>query len=134
MLGALLIQVTGTLDDTRVKDEKGRVIHRNGGLKQWLAQYCPDIPYCTACRYRKLAIRLLQFLDADGTGEGSVLLDGASMELLLPQRPFPAGLTPAERRELSKVREVVEQLLTFYPSQRALRSALTRELLVRQAV
>ena len=124
LIGAMLLKISSTVDVSWTRDEEGRMKSRGGGLKAWLAEFCPDIPYSTACRYRKLAARLLELLALEGEGAGW------AMEWVLPGQPWPRGVgREGETAEgIRAVRNFVEGLLTFHPSQRGLRWLLTREL------
>lgn len=121
-LGAMLLEISSTLDASPIAAERGRVSGRRGGLKAWLAQYCPSIPYSTAIRYRKLAEQLLLLLGNQG-GKPSEVMDWS-----LPDGPSPSALPPAEAAAIRSVRVFVGGLLTFHPSQRRLRELLVRAL------
>ena len=124
LLGAMLLKISPTTDASCKRDADGRIASRGGGLKAWLAEFCPSIPYSTACRYRKLAERLLELLALQGEGAGW------AMEWVLPGQPWPNGVarTGEAAAAIRSVRKFVEGLLTFHPSQRGLRWLLTREL------
>lgn len=124
ILGAMLMKISSTVDAEWKRDEVGRLASRGGGLKAWLAEFCPSVPYSTACRYRKLAERLLELLALQGEGAGW------AMEWILPGQPWPrgAGRTGETAEGVRSVRAFVEGLLSFHPSQRGLRWVLTREL------
>ena len=124
ILGAMLVKISSTIDAAWTRDEAGRLEARGGGLKAWLAEFCPSVPYSTACRYRKLAERLLALLALLGEGAGW------AMEWILPEQPWPAGAgrSGATADAIRSVRAFVQGLLTFHPSQRGLRWVLTQEL------
>ena len=124
VLGAMLLRIGATIDPEWRQGADGRIEARGGGMRAWLAEFCPDVPYSTAMRYRKLAERLLALLALEGEWSGW------AMECVLPGQPWPEGV--ARRGETADAvraaRGFVERLLEFHPSQRGLRWVLTREL------
>ncbi len=122
LLGAMLMRISATLDSSACAAGSGRLAGRRGGLKAWLAENCPEIPYSTACRYRLLASRLAELLAM--TGEAS----GTAMEWILPGQPLPRSFSPEERAGLAKLQDFVARLMEFHPSQAALGRLLAKEL------
>ncbi|MBP1590236.1 MAG: hypothetical protein ILO10_08600 [Kiritimatiellae bacterium] len=118
-LGGLLLLVTSALDSSPILNDQGRMVGRRGGLKAWLAEYCPSINYTTACRYRKLASLLLQLLEIEGDNAG------AAIDFVLPDGPRVRG---PDAPEIRRTRDYVSALLDFHPSQRGLRGVLRNEL------
>ena len=122
LLGAMLMRIAATLDSSACAGNAGQLAGRRGGLKAWLAENCPEIPYSTACRYRLLASRLAELLSL--TGEAS----GTAMEWLLPGQPLPRSFSREERAGLAKLQDFVARLMEFHPSQAALGRLLAKEL------
>ena len=116
-IGAMLLAITPTLDARRIHSASGRVGGRSGGLKAWLAQYCPTVGYSSASHYRKLAERFLNFLQV-GTTHATW-----AMSWIMPDKPLPK----TDDDTLAAVRQTratVATLLRAYPSQRALHRLL----------
>ena len=116
-IGAMLLAITPTLDARRIHSASGRVGGRSGGLKAWLAQYCPTVGYSSASHYRKLAERFLSFLQV-GTAHATW-----AMSWIMPDHPLPE----TDDDTLAAVRQTratVATLLRAYPSQRALHRLL----------
>lgn len=119
-IGAMLLAITPTLDARRVHADGGRVRGRSGGLKAWLAQYCPFVGYSSASRYRKLAERFLTFLQLDTTNATW------AMSWIMPDKPLPE--TDSDTlTAIQQTRATVTVLLRAYPSQRALHRLLVAE-------
>ena len=121
-IGAMLLDITQMLDNQRVRDKKGRISGRSGGLKAWLATYCPEINYATATRHRKLAERLLQLLRlSDGQAT-------CAMSWILPTHPMPTSVHGRTAGSLRQIRSIVRSLLRTYHSQRRLHRMLVTAL------
>ena len=126
-IGAMLLRIAETQEGARQRSTDGQFIGRGGGLKAWLAEYCPTIPYSTACTYRRLAALLLDSLamehkDAENT-----------MAWLLPDGTLPGGLSDTQLSAAQKIRTAVKTLLAECRSQRRLRQVLARGLADRTA-
>lgn len=52
----------------------------NGGLKGWLAEHCPGIPYRNALRYRDLAQSVAQRMELDAPAMAEIMEAGDSAE------------------------------------------------------
>ena len=90
-------------------DGRCHLVSRGGGLKEWLKNAAPTIPYSTATRYRRLARHLRQWLQ---------LPPEIPISWLFPTAPSPATLTPSApfRRTLARARRAFCALLVDYPS------------------
>ncbi len=121
-LGAMLLALTPTLDARRNHSADGRVQGRSGGLKGWLAQYCPTVGYSSANRYRKLAERFLDYLQFEKTSASW------TMSWILPDKPLPDTDDEDTLSAVRQTRASVALLLRHYPSQRALHRLLAAEL------
>ena len=121
-LGAMLLALTPTLDARRVHASGGRVTGRGGGLKGWLAQYCPTVGYSSASRYRKLAERFLTYLQIEKRNASW------AMSWILPDKPLPETDDEETLSAIRQTRASVSLLLRHYPSQRALHRLLAAEL------
>ncbi len=121
-LGAMLLALTPTLDARRRHTTDGHIGGRSGGLKAWLAQYCPTVNYSSASRYRKLAERFLTYLQFEPSQASW------AMSWILPDKPLPDAEDDDTRTACTKTRTAVATLLRYYPSQRALHRLLVSEL------
>ncbi len=119
-IGAMLLAITPTLNARRIHTADGRVTGRSGGLKAWLAQYCPTVGYSSASRYRKLAERFLNFLRFDVTNATW------AMSWIMPDKPLPQTDNDTQAA-IHQTRATVAALLRAYPSQRALHRLLVAE-------
>ncbi len=102
-------------------DGRCHLVSRGGGLKEWLHNAAPTIPYSTATRYRRLAVHLRQWLQ---------LPPEIPLAWLFPTAPSPATLTSSAslRRTLSRARRAFTELLTDYPSLTRLQRRLETDL------
>ena len=121
-LGAMLLALTPTFDASRIHTSGGRVNGRGGGLKGWLAQYCPTVGYSSASRYRKLAERFLSYLQIENSHASW------AMSWILPDKPLPETDDEDALSAVRQTRAGVAVLLRRYPSQRALHRLLAAEL------
>ena len=55
--GEMLIELEDYVDNSFVFDDKGNIVSRFPGIKGFLKEHCPHIPYKTAMRYRILAMK-----------------------------------------------------------------------------
>jgi hypothetical protein len=117
----LAIEVPSAMLHTR--DESGRctIASRGGGLKEWLKNAAPTIPYTTAMRYRLLAGRLRRWLQLPAE---------IPLSWLFSTSPSPATLTPSAplRRTLARARRAFCSLLADYPSLARLQRRLETDL------
>jgi hypothetical protein len=97
------------------------LVARGGGLKGWLQNAAPAIPYGTAMRYRRLAGHLRQWLQ---------LPSEIPLAWLFPTAPAPATLTPSAplRRTIARARRAFCALLADYPSLARLQRRLETDL------
>ena len=102
-------------------DGRCHLVSRGGGLKEWLKNAAPDIPYSTATRYRRLAGHLRQWLQLPGE---------IPIAWLFPTAPSPASLTPSAplRRQIARSRRAFTALLSDYPSLARLQRRLETDL------
>ena len=102
-------------------DGRCHLISRGGGLKEWLHNAAPSIPYSTATRYRRLAAHLRQWLQ---------LPPEIPLAWLFPTAPSPASLTPSAplRRQLTRARRAFTKLLADYPTLARLQRRLETDL------
>ena len=123
ILGDQLLAVSVPSAPLHGRDENGRCViaSRGGGLKEWLKNAAPTIPYTTAMRYRLLASRLRQWLQ---------LSPEIPLSWLFPTAPSPATLTPSAplRRQLARARRAFCALLADYPSLARLQRRLETDL------
>jgi hypothetical protein len=123
LLGDQLLAIEVPSAPLHARDESGRCViaSRGGGLKEWLKNAAPTIPYTTAMRYRLLAGRLRQWLQ---------LPPEIPLSWLFPTAPSPASLTPSAplRRTLARARRAFCALLADYPSLARLQRRLETDL------
>ena len=102
-------------------DGRCHLVSRGGGLKEWLKNAAPSIPYSTATRYRRLAGHLRQWLQ---------LPADIPLAWLFPTAPSPASLTPSAplRRQIARARRAFTELLADYPSLARLQRRLETDL------
>ena len=102
-------------------DGRCHLVARGGGLKEWLHNAAPTIPYSTATRYRRLAAHLRQWLQLPAE---------IPLSWLFPTAPSPATLTPSAplRRTLARARRAFCALLADYPSLARLQRRLETDL------
>jgi hypothetical protein len=123
LLGDQLLAVEVPSAPLHGRDETGHCViaSRGGGLKEWLKNAAPTIPYTTAMRYRLLASRLRQWLQ---------LPPEIPLSWLFPTAPSPTTLTPSAplRRTLARTRRAFCTLLSDYPSLARLQRRLETDL------
>ena len=123
LLGDQLLAVSIPSAPLHSRDENGRCViaSRGGGIKEWLKNTAPTIPYTTAMRYRLLAGRLRQWLQ---------LPSEIPLSWLFPTAPSPATLTPSSplRQTLARARRAFCALLADYPSLARLQRRLETDL------
>ena len=102
-------------------DGRCHLVSRGGGLKEWLKNAAPSIPYSTATRYRRLAGHLRQWLQLPAE---------IPLSWLFPTAPSPASLTPSAplRRAIAHARSAFTELLADYPSLARLQRRLETDL------
>ena len=123
LLGDQLLAVEAPSSALHTLDENNRchLASRGGGLKEWLKNAAPHVPYSTAMRYRRLAAHLRRWLHVPPT----IPLAG-----LFPTAPSPASLASSAplRRELARARRAFCSLLADYPSLARLQRRLETDL------
>ena len=102
-------------------DGRCHLVSRGGGLKEWLHNAAPNIPYSTATRYRRLAAHLRQWLQ---------LPPEIPLAWLFSSAPSPASLASSAplRRQLARARRAFCALLADYPSLARLQRRLETDL------
>ncbi len=102
-------------------DGRCHLVSRGGGLKEWLQNAAPTIPYSTATRYRRLAAHLRQWLQ---------LPSEIPIAWLFPTAPSPSTLTPSAplRRQIARARRAFCELLADYPTLARLQRRLETDL------
>jgi hypothetical protein len=123
ILGDQLLAVEVPTAMLHTRDENGccRIVSRGGGLKEWLKNAAPHVPYTTAMRYRLLAGRLRRWLQ---------LSPEIPLSWLSPTAPSPTTLTPSAplRRQIARARRAFCALLADYPSLARLQRRLETDL------
>ncbi len=123
LLGDQLLAVEVPTAMLHARDENGccRIASRGGGLKEWLKNAAPTIPYTTAMRYRLLAGRLRQWLQLPAE---------IPLSWLFPTAPSPASLTASVplRRQIARARHAFTELLSDYPTLARLQRRLKTDL------
>ena len=102
-------------------DGRCHLVSRGGGLKEWLKNAAPTIPYSTATRYRRLAGHLRQWLQ---------LPPEIPLSWLFPTAPSPSSLTSSAplRHQIAHARRAFCALLADYPSLARLQRRLETDL------
>ena len=91
-LGSMLLDAEATVDSSLIRDNDGEIVGRNGGLRGWIFENCPDLlpHYAALTGYRRLAWE---------TRDAEDLFDPVPAELLLAADPA------VERRVRPTLRE-----------------------------
>ena len=104
-LGSLLLDAEATTDSSLIRDGDGEIVGRNGGLRGWIFDNCPDLlpHYAALTGYRRLA------WEARDTED---LFDPVPAELLLVTDPeVERKVRPAQRERLPGARRRLRALL-----------------------
>ena len=104
-LGSMLLDAEATTDSSLIRDEDGEIVGRNGGLRGWIFDNCPDLlpHYAALTGYRRLA---WEARDAED------LFDPVPAELLLaPDPEVERKVRPAQRERLPGARKRLRALL-----------------------
>jgi len=104
-LGSMLLDAEATTDSSLIRDEDGEIVGRNGGLRGWIFDNCPDLlpHYAALTGYRRLAWEARDSED---------LFDPVPAELLLaPDPEVERKVRPAQRERLPGARKRLRALL-----------------------
>ena len=104
-LGSMLLDAEATTDSSLIRDGDGEIVGRNGGLRGWIFENCPDLlpHYAALTGYRRLA------WEARDTED---LFDPVPAELLLAADPeVERKVRPAQRERLPGARKRLRALL-----------------------
>ena len=104
-LGSMLLDAEATTDSSLIRDEDGEIVGRNGGLRGWIFENCPDLlpHYAALTGYRRLAWEARDSED---------LFDPVPAELLLAADPeVERKVRPAQRERLPGARKRLRALL-----------------------
>jgi len=104
-LGSMLLDAEATTDSSIIRDGDGEIVGRNGGLRGWIFDNCPDLlpHYAALTGYRRLA---WEARDAED------LFDPVPAELLLaPDPEVERKVRPAQRERLPGARKRLRALL-----------------------
>ena len=104
-LGSMLLDAEATTDSSLIRDGDGEIVGRNGGLRGWIFENCPDLlpHYAALTGYRRLA------WEARDTED---LFDPVPAELLLAADPeVERKVRPAQRERLPGARRRLRALL-----------------------
>ena len=104
-LGSMLLDAEATTDSSLIRDEDGEIVGRNGGLRGWIFENCPELlpHYAALTGYRRLAWEERDSED---------LFDPVPAELLLAADPeVERKVRPAQRERLSGTRRRLRALL-----------------------
>ena len=104
-LGSMLLDAEATTDSSLIRDEDGEIVGRNGGLRGWIFENCPELlpHYAALTGYRRLA---WEARDAEG------LFDPVPAELLLAADPeVERKVRPTLRERLPGARKRLRTLL-----------------------
>jgi hypothetical protein len=101
----MLLDAEATTDSSLVRDADGEIVGRNGGLRGWLFDNCPDLlpHYAALTGYRRLAWE---------TRDEADLFDPVPAELLLaPEPEIEAKVRPNLRERLPGARKRLRERL-----------------------
>ena len=104
-LGSMLLDAEATVDSSLIRDSDGEIVGRNGGLRGWIFENCPELlpHYAALTGYRRLA---WEARDAED------LFDPVPAELLLAADPeVERKVRPAQRERLPGARKRLRTLL-----------------------
>ena len=104
-LGSMLLDAEATTDSSLIRDGDGEIVGRNGGLRGWIFENCPDLlpHYAALTGYRRLAWEARDSED---------LFDPVPAELLLAADPeVERKVRPAQRERLPGARKRLRALL-----------------------
>ena len=104
-LGSMLLDAEATTDSSLIRDGDGEIVGRNGGLRGWIFDNCPDLlpHYAALTGYRRLAWE---------TRDAADLFDPVPAELLLASAPeVEAKVRPTLRERLLGARKRLRELL-----------------------
>ena len=104
-LGSMLLDAEATTDSSLIRDNDGEIVGRNGGLRGWIFNNCPDLlpHYAALTGYRRLAWEARDSED---------LFDPVPAELLLAADPeVERKVRPVQRERLPGARKRLRALL-----------------------
>ncbi len=104
-LGSMLLDAEATTDSSLIRDGDGEIVGRNGGLRGWIFDNCPDLMphYAALTGYRRLAWEARDAAD---------LFDPVPAELLLASEPeVEKKVRPNLREKLPGARRRLRELL-----------------------
>ncbi len=104
-LGSMLLDAEATTDSSLIRDNDGEIVGRNGGLRGWIFENCPELlpHYAALTGYRRLAWEARDSED---------LFDPVPPELLLAADPeVERKVRPAQRERLPGARKRLRALL-----------------------
>ena len=104
-LGSMLLDAEATTDSSLIRDGDGEIVGRNGGLRGWIFENCPDLlpHYAALTGYRRLAWEARDSED---------LFDPVPAELLLAADPeVERKVRPTLRERLPGARKRLRALL-----------------------
>ena len=104
-LGSMLLDAEATTDSSLIRDGDGEIVGRNGGLRGWIFENCPELlpHYAALTGYRRLAWEARDSED---------LFDPVPAELLLaPDPEVERKVRPVQRERLPGARKRLRALL-----------------------
>ena len=104
-LGSMLLDAEATTDSSLIRDNDGEIVGRNGGLRGWIFENCPELlpHYAALTGYRRLAWEARDSED---------LFDPVPAELLLASDPeVERKVRPTLRERLPGARKRLRALL-----------------------
>ena len=104
-LGSMLLDAEATTDSSLIRDGDGEIVGRNGGLRGWIFDNCPELlpHYAALTGYRRLAWEARDSED---------LFDPVPAELLLAADPeVERKVRPVQRERLPGARKRLRALL-----------------------
>ena len=104
-LGSMLLDAEATTDSSLIRDSDGEIVGRNGGLRGWIFDNCPELlpHYAALTGYRRLAWEARDSED---------LFDPVPAELLLAADPeVERKVRPVQRERLPGARKRLRALI-----------------------
>ena len=104
-LGSMLLDAEATTDSSLIRDSDGEIVGRNGGLRGWIFENCPDLlpHYAALTGYRRLA---WEARDAED------LFDPVPAELMLAADPeVEKKIRPTLHERLPGARKRLRELI-----------------------
>ena len=100
IFGSMLEDLEAYVDNSLVRDEYGEIVGRNGGIKKWLADNCPELwaKYPSVMRFKAMAKKFKQAVGLEDPYPITMALDAAEGKAYPVRRP-EGGAGPTREGE-----------------------------------